>query len=184
MKSIKLLFVSLLALALFSSCEKEVNSAEPSTTTFLPKLTMNGDALVTLDCSATAFNDEGLTASEGGVDLPVSTSVEGKYFGGTSVDGSDVYSISYSAYNKDSIPGAAERTVVWEECNGDFVNSIGGMYTADVTRNGTISAPYMGNGPYIIKDLGGGKFQLSDAIGLFTTKVEDMDSIMLHLDSL
>jgi hypothetical protein len=155
----------LIAGLFFTSCEKYTNSAEESTTTYLPKLTMNGPAFIELACGATSYTDEGLTAEEGGQSLAVDTEVAGKYFGGTEVSGSDVYSITYSAVNKDGIPGAAERTVVVPECNGDLVNSIAGMYTCDVYRNGTISAPYQGVGPIIIKDLGGGVYQLSDAIG-------------------
>ena len=165
MKKITFFFIPLMVVALFTNCDKTENSAEPSTTTFLPKLTMNGSALVSLPCDATGYDDEGLTAEEQGTEIGVETSVEGKYFGGGSVDGTDIYSIVYSATNKDGIPGAAERTVVWEECNGDFVTSIAGMYTANVVRNGSASPQYEGLGPIIVKDLGNGDYQLSDAIG-------------------
>jgi hypothetical protein len=165
MKVLNYMTLLLLVGLFFTSCEKYTNSAEESTTTFLPKLTMNGPAYIELACGATSYTDEGLTAEEGGQSLAVNTEVAGKYFGGTEVSGSDVYSIVYSATNKDGIPGAAERTVVIPECNGDLVTSIAGMYKCDVYRNGTISAPYQGVGPIIIKDLGGGVYQISDAIG-------------------
>ena len=165
MKSIKFFFLSLMVVALFTNCDKTENSAEPSTTTYLPKLTMHGDPNVTLPCDATGYDDEGLTAEEQGTEIAVETSVEGKYYGASSVSGSDIYSIVYSATNKDNIPGAAERTVVWEECNGDFVTSIGGMYTADVVRNGSITPQYQGLGPIIVKDIGNGEYAISDAIG-------------------
>lgn len=165
MKIFKYMTLLLCAGVIFASCEKFTNSAEESTITYLPKLTMNGPAFVELACGATNYSDEGLTAEEGGESIPVTTSVTGKYFGSSEVSGADVYSIVYSATNKDGIPGAAERTVVVPACNGDFINSIAGMYTCDVYRDGTISAPYQGVGPIIVKDLGGGVFQFSDAIG-------------------
>lgn len=165
MKVFRYMTLLLLAGLFFTSCEKYTNSAEESTTTYLPKLIMNGPAYIELACGATSYTDEGLTAEEGGQSIPVDTEIAGKYYGGSEVSGSDVYSIVYSAVNKDGIPGAAERTVVIPECNGDLVSSIAGMYTADVTRNGSITPQYMGLGPIIIKDLGGGVYQLSDAIG-------------------
>lgn len=157
-------------LGLFSiglmSCEEAVNTAVASEVTYLPKLTMNGDAEIDLGCSPSGgYTDAGLTALEQGKEIPVNTVVTGKYFGAATVSGPDIYSITYSAVNKDGIPGAAERSVVWQECPGDFVNSIAGMYTSTVVRNGAVNPQYFDMGPIIIKDLGGGVFQLSDAIG-------------------
>lgn len=165
MNNVKFLFLSIFAIVFFTNCEKIQNSAVPSTPTFLPKLTMHGPSSITLSCDETAYTDEGLTAEEQGAEINVETSVEGKYFGGSEVQGSDVYSIVYSAVNQDGIPGADERTVVWLECNGDFQNSIAGMYTADVARNGSLSAQYQGLGPIMVKDLGNNTYQVSDAIG-------------------
>ena len=163
----KIIYLALIAFAgvTFTSCDDYTNSAEASSTTFLPKLTMNGDQSVSLACDATSYIDEGLTAEEGGAPIDVTTQVVGRYFGSSSVNGPDSYEINYIAYNKDSIPGAAIREVLWPACNGDMVTDISGMYTSNVRRNGTISAPYMNIGPIFIKDLGNGKYQLSDAIG-------------------
>lgn len=157
--SVSLFMVSIMG------CEEFENSATPSGETFLPKLTMHGPASIDLPCSATSYNDEGLTALEQGTQIPVTTTITGSYFGSSTVSGPDVYSIFYSATNKDGIPGAAERTVVWPVCSGDFTTSIAGMYKADVKRNGSITPQYQNLGPIIIKDLGNGQFQISDAIG-------------------
>lgn len=171
MKNIKFLFLPLFMVALFSSCDKTENSAEPSTITYLPKLTMNGPSSVTLDCNTTDYTDEGLVAEEQGTAIPVVTTVIPRYFGGNTVDGPDVYDIVYSAENKDGIPGAAARTVTWEECNGDLVNSIAGMYTAYLSRTSVpggvvLATPqYQGVGPIIIRDLGNDQYAISDAIG-------------------
>ncbi len=158
------LFASV-SMVFMMGCEEFENSAEPSTATFLPKLTMFGPASIDLECTATGYNDEGLIAEEQGVEIPVTTTITGSYFGSSTVNGPDVYSIFYSATNKDGIPGAAERTVFWPACPGDFNTSIAGVYKADVVRNGVVSAQYQNLGPIIIKDLGDGNFQISDAIG-------------------
>ncbi len=170
MKNIKFLFLGIFIVSAFMSCDKYENTAEASKTTFLPKLTLLGEPSIVLDCSATSYSDAGLTAEEQGTAIPVTTVISGNYFGGTTVDGSDVYSVSYSAENKDGIPGSLSRKIVWEECNGDFVTSIAGMYKATVKRttlssgNVTAGPQYTNMAPIIIKDLGGGKYAISDAI--------------------
>jgi len=157
---------------LITACGEDItNTATPSEITYLPVVTTTGDALVTLSCESTGYTDKGAVAIEQGAEIPVVTSMEKRYFSDVAevsqVDGgTDVYDIIYSAANKDGVPGASFRTVVWPECNGDFVNSIAGTYTAAISRYGDLSAQQAsGLGPFIIKDLGDGKFQLSDAIG-------------------
>jgi len=157
--------IGLLSASLLS-CDSVVNSAEASEVTYLPKLTMNGASEIDLGCNPSGgYADEGLIAEEQGKEIPVTTVVTGKYFDAGAINGPDIYSITYSAANKDGIPGAAERTVIWQECQGDLVNSIAGMYSSVVVRNGVSSAQYTDLGPVIVRDLGGGVYQLSDAIG-------------------
>ncbi|HMS99319.1 MAG TPA: DUF5012 domain-containing protein [Saprospiraceae bacterium] len=166
MKQIYFAVIAGLLSVSLSSCDSVVNSAEASEITYLPKLTMNGSSEIDLGCNPSGgYTDEGLIAEEQGKEIPVTTVITGKYFDAGAINGPDIYSISYSAANKDGIPGAAERTVIWQECQGDFVNSIAGMYSSVVVRNGVSSAQYTDLGPIIIKDLGSGVYQLSDAIG-------------------
>jgi hypothetical protein len=160
-RNIILLFV----LLAFTRCDEWENSAEPSSITYLPKVEVNGDSYIELDCDADSYDDEGATAIMAGEEVEYNTTVAGRYFGGNAVDGPDFYDIVYSKENEDGIPGVAFREVFWPECNGDLVNSIAGVYTANVTRNGVISAEYMGIGPIIIRDLGNNQYALSDAIG-------------------
>lgn len=166
MKQLYIAFILGLSSLVITSCDEAVNTAVASEVTYLPKLTMKGAAEIDLGCDPSGgFTDEGLIAEEQGKQIPVTTVITGKYFNSATINGPDVYSISYSAVNKDGIPGAAERSVVWQECPGDLVNDISGMYSSTVVRNGVVSPQYQDLGPVIVKDLGGGVYQLSDAIG-------------------
>ncbi|PKQ45442.1 BT_2262 family domain-containing protein [Confluentibacter flavum] len=173
MKNFKLIYIfSILGLFL-TSCDPSVESpgeSDASFVTYLPLITLEGGD-VTLDCDASTYTDPGAVASAGGNEIELFTSVNGIYFGGNTVDGPDTYSITYSAFNDDEIPAAGFRTVIWPACNGDLVNSIAGMYTASILRTATSGATVnyttRAFGPYFIIDLGGGVYQLSDAIGGF-----------------
>lgn len=170
MKQNILLILSAMVFAF--GCDEYTNSAEESAITYLPKMEVMGEDEITLDCSATGYSDEGAIATEGGVEITVNTVTHGLYFESTSVDQADRYTISYSATNQDGIPAAAFREVVWEECTGDMVTSIAGMYTASVVRtasSGAVNSTYSASnfGPYFIVDLGGGQYGISDAIGTF-----------------
>ena len=168
MKKIKLLIYIIPILGLvMTSCDPSVEAPgfdDTSEVTYLPLITLEGGD-VTLDCDATSYSDPGAVASAGGNDIELITNVSGAYYGSSSVDGPDVYSVSYSAYNDDGIPATAFREVYWAPCNGDLVTSIAGAYTADIVRNGSTSPQYQGVGPILIKDLGNGVYQISDAIG-------------------
>lgn len=164
MKHYSLIFI-LLILGLVS-CEEYENSAEPSRITYLPKIELTGASSVKLDCGATSFTDPGAKALAGSTEITLNKSIAGAYFGGTTINGPDLYDITYSAYNEDSIPAAAFRSVLWPVCNSaNMATSIEGMYTSSVVRNGSTGAQYQNMGPILIKSLGNNKYQLSDAIG-------------------
>lgn len=170
MKNIKFLILFLTASTFLTSCDEYENTAEPSKVTYLPLITIIGDPVIDLDCSATSYTDEGATAEEAGQAIMLTTTINPSYFGGSEVNGTDNYQITYSAENKDGIPGAATRYVNWPECNGDLTSSIAGMYTAYLSRtdaNGNVLATpqYQGVGPIIIKDLGNNEYAISDAQG-------------------
>ena len=168
MKKYKLILCTFSIIGLMlTSCDPSVESpgeSDKSEVTFLPLITLVGGDVV-LDCDATSYSDPGASASAGGVAIDLDTAINGNYFGGTSVDGSDSYSVAYSAFNTDEIPATAFRSVLWTECNGDLVTSIAGMYTGSVARNGSSPAAYQNNGPFIIKDLGNDRYAISDAQG-------------------
>ena len=122
MKNLKYFLLLMMGfLMLNTGCEEDA-LADDSEITYLPTLNMFGEANVVLDCSATGYTDPGLEALESGQPINVETSIEGKYYGSHQVDQADDYVIGYQAYNKDSIPGAAFRSVFWPACNGDLVS--------------------------------------------------------------
>lgn len=166
MKKYKLILFTFSILGLIlTSCDPSVEAlgaSDKSNITYLPLITLEGNDVV-LDCDATSYTDPGASASAGGVPIDLNTKITGNYFGGTSVDGVDSYSVAYSAFNDDGIPATNFRSVLWPECNGDLVTNIAGMYTAKVARNG--SSPYAEAGPFIIKDLGNNRYGISDAQG-------------------
>jgi hypothetical protein len=166
MKKIKFLLYIIPILGLgMTSCEPSVlapGSDDSSEVTFLPLISLEGGD-VELACDATSYTDPGATASAGGSEIELFTSISGTYFGGSTVDGADIYSVSYSAFNADDIPATGFREVYWPPCQGDFVTSIAGVYTCAMTRTPGYATTDIG--PILIKDLGSGVFAISDAIG-------------------
>jgi len=164
-KNIILLF-SFLALILVSCEDKE--SADISSITYFPEFTVNGESDYYLSVGD-AFTDPGVTAEENGVSIEVTHSVIGDFFGysgdDVNTDAADKYVITYTAINSDGYPGTAVRTV-WVIETGDLVNSIAGLYTSTIVRNGDVGNPQYTDLAYImISDNGDGTYNLSDAIG-------------------
>jgi len=153
---------------LFSSCEKKVETEGiTEKITYYPKFDYKGDEVVLHELGS-AFVDPGVTASENGANIVLSLAVEGYYTGykGTEVNGNvaDKYHITYSAVNVDGFSGTAER-VVFVAKTGDFVNSIEGLYTSTVVRNGSAGAQYRNMGYIIVSKVSGNTYSISDAIG-------------------
>lgn len=152
---------------LFSSCEKEKSSEGVSRVTDYPVFEFTGDELM-FHPQGTAFVEPGVTATEGGAQLDVEESTIGVFNGysGADVDGNtaDHYVKSYSAENKDGFKGSATRDV-WVATTGDLVNSIEGVYTSTVVRNGSASAQYTDMGYILIWANSDGTYSISDGIG-------------------
>ena len=151
---------------MITSCEdpsvEALGSNDTSQVTYLPLITLEGGDVV-LDCDATSYTDPGAVATAGGEEIELFTNVTGLYFGGSEINGPDSYTVAYSAFNDDGIAAAGFRSVLWPPCDGDFVTSIAGTYTAISLKR----APgYSTSGmEVIIKDLGNGVYAISDAIG-------------------
>lgn len=155
--------ISAVGIFLFASCTQEFDIT-PSEVTYLPFIELQGDATVNLGCGDT-YNpaDYSAKAYEGGEEITLNEVVEGSYYGASSVDGPDIYTVSYSALNKDNIPGSAFRTINYLPCSGDMASGdISGVYKSTIVRNG-VSSPTVES--VIIKQSDDGKFLLSDAIG-------------------
>ena len=149
-----------------TSCDPSVDapgSNDESSVTYLPLITLEGGDVV-LDCNTTSYSDPGAVASAGGQEIELFTNTVGSYFGGSEVNGPDIYSVSYSAFNEDEIPATGFRTVTWPPCNGDLVTSIAGVYTCtSLVRTPGYSTSDIG--PILIRDMGNGMYAVSDAIG-------------------
>lgn len=150
------------------SCEGDKVTEGISEITFFPDFDYKGETTVFSKCGA-AFADPGVTASEQGKSIPVTTSVSTLIAGNTltSVPGTaDRYTITYTAVNKDGFDATATRTV-WQVCTGDLKTSIEGLYTSTVFRNGTSGAQYTNMQYVLIRKKPGTEntYQVSDAIG-------------------
>jgi hypothetical protein len=164
----KISYIILFAIiATFTGCKKELDSEGISRITYYPNFTMTGDATI-FQTQGTSFTDPGVTATAGAQSLPVSVKVNGIYTGykGTTVNTNvaDKYVISYSATNVDGFAGTVTRTVYVAK-TGDFVNSIEGLYTSTIVRNGVVSAQYQDLKYVIIWKTGTNTYELSDGIG-------------------
>lgn len=166
LKNLKIAGITMLLFTLFScSLEPEIHS----TVTNYPIMTLKGDALVFVPLGST-YNDPGISAKEGGVEISYTSTAEGYYRHGKTLDTNiaDEYIQTYKATNKDGFSNTITRKVVVYK-NGDLVNSIEGIYTSTVTRNGSFLPASQGSSVnmkyiYIFKNTDG-TFEISDAFG-------------------
>ena len=167
MKSLKYLFIltSICSMTFLTSCDDEPSASDISRVTFFPTFEYEGGNLAIVGCN-TSYNLPPVTATENGVELPTTTTIEGTYSGATEFDiaVADKYIISTSAVNADGFPAFLTRTV-WVVCTGDLVNSIEGLYTSTVLRDGTPGAPYTNMKYVMIRKVGDNEYEISDAIG-------------------
>ena len=138
MKNINFLLIlaSILGMTVFTSCDEDPSVSDISRVTLFPEFDYDGVNVAIVPCS-TNYTLSPVVALENGVELSSTTSVEGVYTGADAFDVnvSDKYEITTSAVNADGFPAELNRTV-WVVCTGDLVNSIEGLYTSTVARNG------------------------------------------------
>lgn len=164
--SFKILFFAALSSVLMVSCKKK-DSADVSRVTNYPTFEVKGDNPMFVE-KGTPYNEPGVTATENGSEIDVTTSVVGHYRGGNTLDvnTADYYTITYTATNKDGFQGSVTRDVYVAE-TGDLVNSISGLYTSTVVRNGTAGAAYTNMKYVLVWDNGDGTYGISDGIGAY-----------------
>jgi hypothetical protein len=160
----KIIALLIVASTFFVACD-DVDTANVSSITTYPLITVKGDNPIFVP-QGTAYVDQGAIATEAGAPIPFTSTASGDYRGGTSIDTNvfDQYSQVYTAANKDGFKASAVRTVIVYK-TGDLVNSIEGVYTCNVSRNG--SSPSTAKNIkyiYIWKNTNG-TYQVSDAFG-------------------
>ncbi len=168
MKSMRNLILASLLLGgmfTFTACDNEPSAKDISRVTYFPSFEYEGGDFSIVPCG-TDFTLAPVKATENGVELPVTTDIDGAFFGSTAFDvnSADKYVITSSATNADGFDGLVTRTVM-VACTGDLINSLEGLYSATVVRNGVMSAQYQNLKYVIIKKVGPNQYQLSDAIG-------------------
>src|SRR5690606_32698900 len=157
----------LLSLAMLASCGYE--DPVESKTTFYPIIEVNGsEVLLNVDES---YSDPGAVATIDGVEVPVDIRFVGRYRNNTSTtldtSISDIYTQEYSATNVDGFSGTETRQVIVAN-TGDLVNSIEGLYTSTVFRNGSQGSPasaYTDIEYMLIWKNADGSYEISDAFG-------------------
>ena len=133
-----------------------------------------------------AYTDPGASATVGGAAAEVTTTYTGRYrnnvFNGTlDTNVSDFYTTEYTAINEDGFSAALTRQVIVAE-TGDLVNSIAGLYTSTVFRNGTQGSPasaYTDIEYILIWENEDGTYGISDTFGgwyLFARAIADSET--------
>lgn len=155
----------LVSSGLFIACDTAPETANVSKVTNYPNLELIGAESVIIS-QGDVFTDPGIIATEGGNTIPYTTSVSGRFRGGTTLDTTrpDIYVITYSAVNQDGFTGAITRTVIVAD-TGDLTTDISGLYRSTVTRNGVLTAQYTDLEYVLIWKNTDGTYELSDGIG-------------------
>jgi len=169
-------FITLCAIALmFNACETD-DTLDVSKITNFAVFEVAGEQEILLN-KGSEYVDPGATATESGEPVEVSTDISTGLYRGMPFnnDVSDIYSVSYSAVNKDGFVATAGRTIVVGE-SGDLVNDLSGVYISSVLRNGSTAPQYQdmkyvviweeSDGVYAISDGIGGWYELGRALGI------------------
>ncbi len=162
MKILKYKIAVICFIFLLAGCEKKYESFITKIT-YYPTFEMTGSEHVVV-YDPEVYTEPGVSATEDGVELEVTTTVTGLYQGytGSSIGSDfDIYTINYSAVNSDGYTGSVERTVIYAK-TGDLVNSLEGYYLATTTR--TTGEAYSGIDMIIFK-IADNQYGLSHAIG-------------------
>lgn len=175
--------IGVMLFALVSCTEDPISSK----VTYFPIITQNSPELNPIFVEqGDAFTDPGAVATENGEIIDLTTTYVGRYrenvFNETlDTNVSDIYTTEYSAVNVDGFSGVSTRQVIVAE-TGDLVNSIAGLYTSTVFRNGSQGNPASNytdieyiliwenaDGSYGISDTFGGWYEFGRAIPLSET---------------
>lgn len=132
----KKLFIYIsVAASLLAGCNRDLESEGISRTTYFPEFILEGEDFYFIE-EGEPFTDPGVTALEGGEEIPFTSTFIGRYTGytGTTIGtAADQYNLTYAAVNKDGFTATATRTIVAVN-TGDFVTSLEGAYSGKSVR--------------------------------------------------
>src|SRR5215203_3661817 len=150
---IKFLFFTL-TVCFFSGCEKAEDIVNTETQvgrsriTFFPILTVKGDKYVPISVGSN-FTDPGVSATEGGQTIPVTTT------GSVNKSVPGVYTLTYSAVNKDGFSVSDTRTVIVYSTDAIAANNdLSGSYLRSATGE-TSTWTKIAPGVYTVVNPGG-----------------------------
>lgn len=141
----------------FVSCDDET-SQDLSVVTHYVTMELNGDEM-TLVPLGTTYTDEGVYAVEGDEDVSSKVTVNNS----VNSNAVGIYTVTYTAINKDGFPSSIERTVaVYDPA---VTANIEGYYISNGTReSGGAVSPYGGYSVNII-NIAPGIYEISDYLG-------------------
>lgn len=161
--------IGLMLFTLVSCTEDPISSK----VTFFPIITQNSPDETTIFIEqGDSFTEPGAVATENDEVIEHTTTYVGKYRNNVFSEAldtnvSDIYTTQYAAVNMDGFTGISTRQVIVAK-TGDLVNSIAGLYTSTVFRNGSQGAPasnYTDIKYVLIWENADGSFGISDTFG-------------------
>lgn len=161
----KIIALLVIASTFFVSCD-DIDTANVSSITNYPLITVLGSDPIFVPLGG-SYTDPGAIATENGAPIPFTSTASGNYRKATTVDTNiaDEYAQTYTATNKDGFKASAIRKVIVYK-TGDLVNSIEGVYTCTVSRNGVTPSNAYRNIKYIyIWKNADGSYEVSDSFG-------------------
>jgi hypothetical protein len=130
---LKIFLSTILVIGLLSACNKDDDFNYPAGTvgssriTYFPILTLKGASIVAIPTGGT-YTELGVTAKEGTTDIPFTTS------GTVNTATPGVYTLTYTAVNKDGFSASVKRTVaVYTTDAGAAAQDLSGTYLRAAT---------------------------------------------------
>ena len=152
-------------LFVFAGCDNEPEVSNISRVTYFPEFAYTGPDQAVIPCNSDYQISE-VTATENGNAIEVKTTVATVAGSVPSVDinSPEHYIETSTAINADGFPATTQRQF-WVACTGDLVNSIEGLYSSTVVRNGAVNPQYFDMNYVLIRKVGANVYEISDAIG-------------------
>lgn len=166
MKKNNLFFCSLLTLLIVACNKNDIHNTDDevgvSRVTHFPELTLKGDRYTNV-IIGTAFTDPGITAKEGSADIMYTTT------GSVNTNVPGVYTLTYSAINKDGFPAATTRTVTVYSTDGvAAANDFSGTYLRTATGFAS-SWTKLAPGVYLVTNPGGASVGTGTSVIVFNS---------------